>query len=73
MAVWALFILALYQKRTFKDKKYRVINLPLWIALLICMASPIFFGHPRYAFPILFSVPFLYGFTLSEKRAGKDF
>ena len=63
-AVWALFFLFFYQK---KQKQMGAVcaGLPLWISLLICMASPGFFLHPRYAFPILFTIPFLYGFTLT--------
>lgn len=64
-AVWALFFLTFYQKRT-KKSSAAMSALPLWVSLLICMASPCFFNHPRYAFPILFSMPFLYGFTLTD-------
>lgn len=63
-AVWALFFLCFYQKRS-KKNAVALAGLPLWVSLLICMASPCFFNHPRYAFPILFSIPFLYGFTLT--------
>lgn len=69
-AVWALFFLAFYQKRTGKGAIGRA-GLPLWISLFICIASPGFMNHPRYAFPIMFTIPFLYGFTLtghSEER-----
>ena len=68
-AVFSLFILVLYQRKSEKDGCFRALNIPLWISLLICMASPVFFGHPRYAFPILFSVPFLYGLTCSDWKA----
>lgn len=63
-AVWALFILAHYQKKRGEKAAARA-GLPLWISLLICMASPCFFNHSRYAYPILFTIPFLYGFTLT--------
>ena len=64
-AVWALFFLTLYQKK--HGQKHSVCaGAPLWISLLICMASPCFFGHPRYALPILSALPFLYGFTLTS-------
>ena len=36
----------------------RAVNLA-YVTLLICMASPVFFGHPRYAFPIMFTLPYL--------------
>lgn len=65
-AVWALFFLSFYQKRRRLNAAFQA-GLPLWISLLICMASPCFFMHPRYAFPILFTIPFMYGFTLTAK------
>lgn len=68
-AVWALFFLTFYQKRRGQTAALWA-GAPLWVSLLICMASPCFFGHPRYAFPILFTQPFLYGFTLTHAPAG---
>lgn len=66
-AVWAMFFLGSFQRRE-KRRAQFFTGLPLWVSLLICMASPCFFMHPRYAFPILFTLPFLYGFTLSAKK-----
>ena len=44
---------------------------PLYVTLLICMASPVFFGHPRYAFPIMFTLPYLIlWFESSLRRSG---
>lgn len=63
-SVWAFAFLTFYQKRR-GQRAAICAGAPLWVSLLICMASPCFFGHPRYAFPILFTVPFLYGFTLT--------
>ena len=71
-AVWALFFLTCYQKKRGMSAAARA-GLPLWVSLLICMASPCFFNHPRYAFPILFTIPFLYGFTLTTAaKPGKE-
>lgn len=67
MAVWALFFITAYQCKD-KKKNYVVATLPLWVSLLVCMASPCFFGHPRYALPILATLPFLYGFMLTKKK-----
>jgi len=67
MAVWALFFITAYQCKD-KKKNYAVATLPLWVSLLVCMASPCFFGHPRYALPILATLPFLYGFMLTKKK-----
>ncbi len=63
-SVWALFFLTFYQKKH-GQKAAICAGVPLWVSLLICMASPCFFGHARYAFPILFTIAFLYGFTLT--------
>lgn len=42
------------------------------ITLLVCMAGPCFMKHARYAFPIMFTVPFLMGYegvlTAGEKN-----
>lgn len=70
-AVWALFFLASFQRQK-KQRFGALAQLPLWVSLLICMASPCFFGHPRYAFPILFCLPFLYGFALTHVTAERD-
>ncbi len=58
---WLLFILL----RILKDenKCIRCLTAPLVVSLLICMASPCFYGHPRYAFPYMFTLPFYYGFA----------
>ncbi|MCM1044779.1 MAG: DUF6020 family protein [Candidatus Gastranaerophilales bacterium] len=66
-AVWALFLLTVYQKRL-RQTAAICAGIPLWVSLLVCMASPCFFRHPRYAFPILFTLPFLYGFTLTGTK-----
>lgn len=64
LAVWALFFLTWYQ-RAHGQGRYALAGIPLWVSLLICMASPVFRGHARYGFPILFSIPFLYGFQMT--------
>lgn len=67
--VWMLFFYADVNRKT-KCKALLVSSLPLWVSLLVCMAAPCFFGHPRYALPIMLGIPFLYGFALS-KREGR--
>lgn len=56
---WLLFMLAgiCIQQR----ERRGILLVPLFVSLLICMASPCFYLHPRYAFPIMFSIPYLYG------------
>ncbi len=59
MYTWLLFILAGVALRG--RKRAGILLVPLFVSLLICMASPCFYLHPRYAYPILFTLPFLYG------------
>lgn len=66
LAVWALFFLTFYQIRHRKGR-YALAGIPLWVSLLVCMASPVFMGHARYGFPILFTIPYLYGFTVTAR------
>lgn len=66
-AVWALFFYSNYNRKS-KEKSLLVASLPLWVSLLVCMASPCFFGHPRYALPILLGIPFLYCFAFSKEK-----
>ena len=56
---WAMLILCGYLKRN--NKKMLVLLTPLLVSLLICMVSPCFYLHPRYAYPYMFTLPFLYG------------
>lgn len=65
-AVWGLFFFTNLQRK--KSRSMTAATLPLWFCLLICMASPCFFGHPRYALPILMGLPFLGGFALSKQK-----
>ncbi len=54
---WGLLLLTYEMLR--KRKEAVPVLWPLYVTLLICMASPVFFGHPRYAFPIMFTLPYL--------------
>jgi len=56
---WLLLLLGGIALRG-KDKRGALLA-PLFVSLLVCMASPCFYLHPRYAFPIMFPIPFLYG------------
>ncbi len=66
LSVWGLFFLCVLQRRN-RQSAQLCATMPLWVSLLICMASPCFLGHPRYAFPIMFTLPFLLVFTLLKK------
>lgn len=56
---WALLLLCGYVCR--KNRKMAVLLVPLLVSLLICLVSPCFYLHPRYAYPYMFTLPFLYG------------
>ncbi|MCQ2519455.1 MAG: DUF6020 family protein [Lachnospiraceae bacterium] len=65
-ATWAyMFIFALSDKENVK--KYRILGIYMLVNLLICFASPAFLEHTRYGFPILFTVPFVFAYTLATK------
>ena len=69
--VWGLIYITVYNWKR-KAVSMNMMTVPLWISLLICMASPCFFLHPRYAFPIMFTLPFLICFMMSSKRREND-
>ena len=56
---WGLLLLFAYGQK--KNKRVLVLFVPLLVSLLICMASPCFYLHPRYAFPYMFTLPLLVG------------
>jgi hypothetical protein len=41
------------------------------ISLLVCMAGPCFMKHARYAFPIMFTIPFMMGYDGISDRSVK--
>lgn len=55
-----LFILTAY---VWSRKKYRIFLplLPLWLSFGICILAPAVINNARYAFPICYSIPFLFG------------
>ncbi len=52
---WLLFVIAYALFKT--KKKGGVILVPLFVSLLICLASPAFFDHPRYAYAYMWLLP----------------
>ena len=56
--VWGLFFVSTVLIKA--RKKEAFITLPLWISFFICLASPCFTGHPRYALPVLIGLPFCF-------------
>lgn len=69
---WVLLFLCSY---VWKVKKRREIYLlaPGVISLFICMASPAFYMHIRYAFPIMFPMPILFMYySLGDRMIKQD-
>ena len=67
--VWVLFWL-LFRKNNDEEEKWLLF--PLFLSLLICMASPAFYDNPRYAYPILISLPFVSTIALSKRIDKKE-
>lgn len=65
--VWTLFLFHIYvRKQKIKDCGYALAFLD--ISLLIYMMAPACFLHPRYAFPIMFSLPFIILYYIMTPR-----
>lgn len=56
---WML-LFSIFYILSVKRYKYIVAFIPVIITLLVCMMSPVC-GYTRYAFPIMFNMPFLFG------------
>lgn len=69
--VWCLCALTAFCVKR-RMRKETVMLSPLWVSLLICLASPCFFMHPRYAFPIMFTIPFLSCFIILLAQREKN-
>lgn len=62
--VWGTCLISVYAIK--KNRKVMLFSMtPLWVSLLICMASPCFFLHPRYALPIMLGFPYILVWSLS--------
>ncbi len=68
--VWILILMSAYTIKKKEGVKLMAF-LPLWVSLLVCMASPCFFLHPRYALPIIMGIPFLVIFVLCPVKQDK--
>lgn len=65
-----LFVLTVF---VWCDKKYRLMIalLPMWLTVAICILGPAIMRHPRYCFPVVYSIPFVFGCYMLERR-GSD-
>ena len=62
-----LFVLTVF---IWCDKKFRLMIalLPMWLTVGICILAPVIIGHPRYSFPIVYSIPFVFGCYILEQK-----
>ncbi len=72
--LWTFIMLILIRKNRGSKHLYAM----QLITLLVCMAGPCFMKHARYAFPIMFTIPFMMGYEITsdagrkpEETAGK--
>lgn len=66
--LWTWIMILLIRRRKGGMHMY-VIQL---ISLLVCMAGPCFMKHARYAFPIMFTIPFMMGYEGLIMRGEKE-
>ena len=52
---------------TIKNYKFLIVMFPIVLSLLIVIAAPAIMGFTRYAFPVIYSVPFLFGCAENRK------
>lgn len=68
----AFYIILLFVITFFflKDKQRKAlwILMPLWLTFLIIIASPQIQNQPRYAFPIIYSMPVVVAFFVNSKK-----
>lgn len=52
------------------DKKYglMIVLLPMWLTVAVCILGPAIMRHPRYSFPIVYSIPFVFGCYMLERN-----
>lgn len=71
----ALYVLALIviSLLTIKHKKCNCIIalMPIWEVLLFIILGPVFHGHPRYAFPIIYSMPIIAAYYMGSDIIGQ--
>lgn len=69
--VWWMTLVIIYLWKNKERDKNLIFMLPLFVSLLVCIASPACLLHPRYAFPIVFTMPFLTGALIKKKKNSK--
>lgn len=62
----ALFIFSAYKKKI----NWLIASIPIILSNAIIILAPVIQGHPRYAFPIVFSMPILFAYYLYTNKKG---
>jgi len=55
-----------------KDKRALVLAVPLLVTLAITFLGPAIYRHPRYVYPIMYSMPMLLSSFLLQKKLNKE-
>lgn len=63
----AVMLVILIYTITIKNYKFLIVMFPIVLSLLIVIAAPAIMGFTRYAFPVIYSVPFLFGCAENRK------
>ena len=75
MACYIILFLAMFIYVTESGSKaHFLMCIPLFMTLLVILAGPCILGHPRYAFPIIWTAPLWFGvflLCLSKAKAGE--
>ena len=65
-----LFLIALALCR--KEYKFILPAFPIFLSVMVIIIAPVIYGHPRYAFPIVYTVPVLIAYYIHLQRKGKE-
>ena len=68
IALLFLIVLALCRK----EYKFILPAFPIFLSALVIIIAPVIYGHPRYAFPIVYTVPLLIAYYIHLHRNGKE-
>lgn len=68
-AFYVFILLLLFIDSVIEKKLEQIIlMLPLILCVVCIILGPVLHGHPRYAFPIIYSIPLVYAFVLRKKE-----
>lgn len=65
-----LFCLLIYALNK-KSYNFIIASIPLIMTVLVIIASPVIMGHPRYAFPIAYTIPLFIAYYFHENSKQK--